>query len=87
MSPLEKDRFEQTLSLPRQAVWGVFKVHETGATHTTPYVWCDSQEFAEKASARFNHTVVQKVPHRVPPAENKNCHSQEFQQMRLFSQD
>ena len=87
MSSLKKDSFEQTSFLPKPTIWGVFKVHETGETFTTPYVWCDSQEFAEKASARFNHTVVQKVPHRVPPAENKNCHSQEFQQMSLFSQD
>ena len=87
MSSLKKDSFEQISFLPKPTIWGVFKVHETGETFTTPYVWCDSQEFAEKASARFNHTVVQKVPHRVPPAESKNCHSQEFQQMTLFSQD
>ena len=70
MSPLEKDRFEQALSLPRQVVWGVFKVHETGATDTTPYVWCDSEAFAEKAHSRFNHTVIQQIFQQMPPGEN-----------------
>ena len=87
MSSLKKDSFEKISFLPKPTIWGVFKVHETGETFTTPYVWCDSEAFAEKARSRFNHTVIQQIFQQMPPGENNNRHSHEFQQMRLFSQD
>ena len=87
MSELGKENSDQSASASEQEVWGVLKLHGDGQTFTTPYVWCDSKEFAEKALPRFNHAVVRRVARALPQAERENGGGPELQQMSLFSQD
>jgi len=83
----QKNASEKPLMVSGQEIWGVFKVHESGDTFSTPYVWCDREDYAETARGRFNHTVVRQVPAPHPPVLEAGETFNGIEQMSLFSQD
>lgn len=83
----QKKASEKPLMVSEQEIWGVFKVHESGDTFSTPYVWCDREDYAETARSRFNHTVVRQVSVSPPTVPGKRDAAGETEQMSLFSQD